>query len=230
MLTLGLLVTGFGCTRTPVRAEDPAEDRPEAGNAAGGDQIAVRPQDESGRATFAGGCFWCMEEVLDEPQGVSSTTSGYTGGDKVDPTYEEVSSGGTGHAEAVQVVYDPARVSYEELLELFWVNVDPTVNNRQFCDTGRQYRPAIFYHDETQKRLAEESRDRVQRTKTFAGPILVEISPASEFYPAEDYHQDFYEKSPLRYKLYKFNCGRTKRLEQLWGKHADGRATQPEKG
>ncbi len=168
-------------------------------------------------ATFAGGCFWCMEHPFDELNGVLSTTSGYTGGHKDNPTYHEVSAGGTGHAEAVQVVYDPAIVSYEKLLDVYWHNIDPTTANRQFCDTGTQYRPAIFYHDGRQKALAETSKERLQREKSFDGDIVVEITPASTFYAAEDYHQDYYLKNPIRYKFYRYNCGRDRRLSQLWG-------------
>lgn len=170
------------------------------------------------KATFAGGCFWCMEEVFEAVDGVVSVTSGYTGGQQANPSYEEVSAGGTGHAEAVEIVYDPARVSYEKLLQVFWRNIDPTTPDRQFCDTGHQYRSAIFYHDETQHRLAEESKRAVEQTKTFTEPIVTEIVQALEFYPAEDYHQDFYKKNPIRYKFYKFSCGRAQRLAQLWGK------------
>lgn len=169
------------------------------------------------KATFAGGCFWCMEPPFDKLEGVISTTSGYTGGHKADPTYEEVSAGGTGHAEAVQIVYDPQRIGYGDLLEVFWRNVDPTTPDRQFCDVGRQYRTAIFYHNARQKHLAEQSRAMIERTKTFAAPIVTEITAAGEFYPAEDYHQDFHEKKPLHYKFYRFTCGRDARLEELWG-------------
>ena len=172
------------------------------------------------KATFAGGCFWCMEPPFDALQGVVSTTSGYIGGQKLDPKYEEVSSGGTGHAEAVEVLFDPAKVSYERLLDVFWRNVDPTVRDRQFCDTGSQYRTAIFTHDETQKRLAEQSKQALSKSKPFQEPIVTEIVPAGRFYPAEDYHQDYYKKNPVRYKFYRFNCGRDRRLEQLWGKAA----------
>jgi peptide-methionine (S)-S-oxide reductase len=169
------------------------------------------------KATFAGGCFWCMESPFDQLPGVISTTSGYTGGSKLNPTYEEVSAGGTGHAEAVQVVYDPAKVSYTELLQVFWRNIDPTVKDRQFCDVGRQYRTAIFYYTEEQRRLAEESRAALEKTKSFPEPLVTEITAASEFYPAEDYHQDYYKKNPIRYKYYRYSCGRDERLEQLWG-------------
>jgi peptide-methionine (S)-S-oxide reductase len=170
------------------------------------------------KATFAGGCFWCMEEALDKVDGVVSTTSGYTGGKKKNPTYEDVSAGGTGHAESVEVLYDPAQVGYAQLLEVFWRNIDPTTPDRQFCDHGNQYRAAIFYHDEAQKRLAEDSKKKLEKSKPFAGPIVTEIAPASEFYPAEEYHQNFYEKNPIRYRLYKYNCGRAQRLAELWGK------------
>jgi len=170
-----------------------------------------------GKATFAGGCFWCMEEVFEGLDGVVSATSGYTGGHKRNPTYEEVSAGETGHAESVEVIYDPAKVTYGKLLEFYWRNIDPTDPRGQFCDKGTQYRSAIFYHDETQKRLAEESKNAVEKSKPFRGPILTEIVPASQFYPAEEYHQNFSQKNPLRYKLYKYNCGRAQRLRELWG-------------
>jgi peptide-methionine (S)-S-oxide reductase len=171
-------------------------------------------------ATFAGGCFWCMEGPFDELPVVVATISGYTGGNKVNPTYEEVSSGMTGHAEAVQVVYDPKKVSYEKLLEVFWVNIDPTVRNRQFCDSGTQYRTAVFYHDEAQRKAAEASKSALERTKPFKEPIVTPIEMAGTFYPAEDYHQDYYQKNPVRYKLYRSGCGRDARLKQLWGDRA----------
>ena len=170
------------------------------------------------KATFAGGCFWCMEEALDKVDGVVSTTSGYTGGQKPNPTYEEVSAGGTGHAESVQVLFDPSKISYEKLLNVFWHNIDPTTPDRQFCDKGRQYRSAIFYHNENQKRLAEASKKLLEQSKAFKEAIVTEIVPASEFYPAEEYHQDFYLKNPVRYKFYKYSCGRAQRLQELWGK------------
>jgi len=169
-------------------------------------------------ATFAGGCFWCMEPPFDELPGVASTTSGYIGGSKVNPTYEEVVRGNTGHTEAVQVVYDPRKVSYEKLLEVFWRNIDPTTANAQFCDHGSQYRTGIFTHGDDQFRLARASRESLERTKPFREPIVTEITPAKVFYPAEDYHQDYYKKNPLRYKFYRANCGRDTRLEELWGK------------
>ena len=168
-------------------------------------------------ATFAGGCFWCMEPPFDALPGVISTTSGYIGGSSKSPSYVQVSAGGTGHAEAVQVVFDPTLVSYEQLLEVYWRNVDPLTPNRQFCDVGSQYRPAIFYHNEDQRRLAEASKATLESAGTFAMPIVVEIVAASEFWPAEEYHQDYYVKNPLRYKLYRYGCGRDQRLEELWG-------------
>jgi peptide-methionine (S)-S-oxide reductase len=169
-------------------------------------------------ATFAGGCFWCMEPPFDKVDGVISTTSGYTGGKVAKPTYEQVSGGGTGHAEAVQVRFDPGKISYEKLLQIFWRNVDPITPNRQFCDGGSQYRSAIFFHDAEQKRLALASRQAIVDSKRFDRPIVTEIVPAGAFYPAEDYHQDYYVKNPVRYKYYRWNCGRDQRLEQLWGK------------
>lgn len=170
------------------------------------------------KATFAGGCFWCMEPPYDKLDGVISTTSGYIGGDKPNPTYEEVSAGGTGHAEAIEVLYNPTKISYTTLLDVFWRNIDPTTRDRQFCDVGHQYRTAIFYHDEEQKRLAEESRAELEKTKPFPEPIVTEIVPAGVFTPAEEYHQDYYLKNPIRYRFYRYTCGRDQRLEELWGK------------
>jgi len=168
------------------------------------------------KATFAGGCFWCMQPPFDKLDGVVSTAAGYTGGHTVNPTYEEVSSGGTGHAEAVEVLYDPKKIGYDKLLEVFWHNVDPTATDHQFCDYGDQYRSEIFYHTTEQKRLAELSKAALERSKPFQDPIVTKITPASTFYPAEDYHQEFYKKSPIRYKFYRYNCGRDARLNQLW--------------
>jgi len=172
------------------------------------------------KATFAGGCFWCMEQPFDKLPGVLSVTSGYTGGHKKNPTYEEVSAGGTGHAESVQVVYDPAKTSYEQLLNVFWHNVDPTVIDRQFCDVGHQYRSAIFYHTEEQRRQALKSKSALDKNKPFREQIVTEITRASEFFPAEEYHQHYYKKNPLRYKYYRNGCGRDKRLKELWGNQA----------
>lgn len=165
--------------------------------------------------TFAGGCFWCMEPAFDKLEGVISTTVGYTGGESDNPTYEEVCSGRTGHAEAIQVEYDPAKTSYEELLSVFWRNIDPTTPNRQFCDVGTQYRTAVFYHDDEQKRLAEKTKKEAEARLSQAA--ATEIVAASTFYPAEEYHQDFYQKNPDHYRKYRLGCGRDERLEELWG-------------
>jgi peptide-methionine (S)-S-oxide reductase len=169
-------------------------------------------------ALFAGGCFWCMEPPFEALPGVVSVTSGYTGGTKKDPSYEEVSAGGTGHAEAVQIVFDPERVSYEKLLDVYWHNIDPTVADRQFCDVGSQYRSAIFVRDAEQRRAAEASRDAVQ--KRLGVPVKTEIVDASAFYPAEGYHQDYSKKNPIRYRYYRWGCGRDARLSELWGADA----------
>jgi peptide-methionine (S)-S-oxide reductase len=195
---LGWLLAG------PVNAADER-------TAAGGGPLA--------KATFAGGCFWCMEPPYDKLEGVISTTSGYTGGHRQNPTYKEVTAGDTGHAEAVEVVYDPAKVDYAKLLDVFWRNIDPTVADRQFCDIGNQYRTAVFYHDDTQKRLAEQSRQVLEASGRFPR-IVTEIVPAGPFYPAEEYHQDYYQKNPLRYQFYRYSCGRDQRLEELWGSNA----------
>ncbi len=178
-------------------------------------QPASTPNHPVAKAAFAAGCFWCVEAAFDKVAGVISTTSGYTGGTRKNPSYEEVSAGGTGHAESVEVAYDPTKVSYEKLLDTFWHNVDPLVKDRQFCDVGRQYRSAIFYGNETEKHLAEASKAEVQ--KRFKQPVQTEIVPASAFYPAEEYHQDYYKKNPLRYKFYSTGCGRERRLVELWG-------------
>jgi peptide-methionine (S)-S-oxide reductase len=169
------------------------------------------------KATFAAGCFWCTEEAFDKLPGVISTTSGYMGGQKKKPTYEEVSSGRTGHTEVVQVVYDPAKVSYEKLLEQFWLNHDPTAIDRQFCDAGSQYRPGIFYYTDEQKRLAEASKAKWEKDKPFRQRIVTPIAAAGEFWPAEDYHQDYYKKNPTQYRFYVTGCGRYTRLDSLWG-------------
>ena len=169
------------------------------------------------KAHFAGGCFWCMEEAFEKVEGVVSVTSGYMGGRVPRPSYEQVSGGGTGHAESIKVLYDPAKVSYGRLLDVFWHNVDPLTPNAQFCDHGSQYRSAIFYQNDEEKRLAEDSKRAIEQSKRFTQPIVTEIVMASEFFPAEEYHQDFYKKNPIRYKFYKYNCGRVKRLEEVWG-------------
>ena len=171
-------------------------------------------------ATFAGGCFWCVESDFDKVPGVTATISGYTGGRTVNPGYHDVSSGTTGHAESVEVYYDPKKVSYEHLLDVYWTSIDPTVKDRQFCDTGSQYRTAIFYTNEEQRRAAEASKKKVEATKPFKAPIVTEITMAGTFYPAEEYHQDYYRKNPVRYKFYRTGCGRDARLKELWGDRA----------
>ena len=188
-----------------------------AGTAFG--QMAKLPATPPGAAvaTFAGGCFWCMEAPFDKLDGVLATTSGYIGGMKTNPTYEEVSSGGTGHAEAVQVLYDPKKVTYEKLLDVYWHNVDPTVTDRQFCDVGTQYRTAIFVHTDAQRAAAEASKTALEKSKPFKEPIVTPIVTATEFWPAEEYHQNYYVKNPIRYSYYRTGCGRDARLKQLWG-------------
>jgi peptide-methionine (S)-S-oxide reductase len=173
---------------------------------------------ETKTATFAGGCFWCMEPEFADIPGVSKVASGYTGGHVKNPTYEQVSSGNTGHVEAIEVKYDPAQVSYAKLLDIFWGNIDPLDEFGQFCDKGSQYRAGVFYHDEEQKKLAEESKKELARK--FSKPVATVIREASEFYPAEDYHQEYYIKSKTRYKMYRMGCGRDNRLEELHGKKA----------
>ena len=168
-------------------------------------------------AIVAGGCFWCVEADFDKVDGVLSTTSGYIGGMVQNPTYKQVSDGKTGHTEAVRIVYDPSKVSYERLLDVFWRNHDPLVKNRQFCDSGPQYRAGIFYLNDEQKRLAEASKQKLEKDKRFPGPIVTEVTKATQFFDAEDYHQDYYTKNPIRYKYYRFNCGRDARLKELWG-------------
>ena len=170
------------------------------------------------KAYFAGGCFWCMEEAFEKVEGVLSVTSGYMGGTVANPSYEDVSAGRTGHAESVEVVYDPAKVSYQKLLDAFWRNVDPVTPNAQFCDHGSQYRSAVFFQNDEEKRGAEASKQAIEQSKRFKDPIVTQIVMAAQFYPAEEYHQDFYKKNPIRYKFYKYNCGRAQRLEELWGK------------
>lgn len=169
------------------------------------------------KATFAGGCFWCVEADFDKVPGVLSTVSGYTGGTVANPTYEQVSRKQTGHAEAVEITYDPAKVSYERLLAVYWRSIDPTVKDRQFCDIGSPYRTAIYTHDAAQAQAAKASRDALEKSKPFKEPIVTEIVAAGPFYPAEAYHQDYATKNPLRYKYYRTSCGRDARLQQLWG-------------
>lgn len=193
----------------------------QAGSGSQGKQSQASPKAapaKTATAIFAGGCFWCMEHDFDQVPGVISTTSGYTGGHVANPTYEQVSAGGTGHAESVQVRYDPRKVNYAKLLDVFWHNIDPVAVDRQFCDHGSQYRSAIFYGNADEKRLAEASKQALEASGRFKQPIATQIVAASTFYPAEDYHQDYYRKNPVRYKFYRFNCGRDQRLEEIWGK------------
>ena len=185
---------------------------PHAAIAAAGDELAV--------ATFAGGCFWCVESDFDAVPGVVETVSGYTGGTLAAPTYKQVSEGGTGHREAVQIRYDPKQVSYERLLHIFWRSVDPTDDGGQFCDRGESYQTAIFVGNEEERRLAEASKEALEQSTMLDDPIVTPIEPAGEFYPAEGYHQDYYTKNPVRYRFYRFSCGRDSRVQQVWGKQA----------
>lgn len=178
-----------------------------------GSATAAEPIPEA-RAIFAGGCFWCSEADFEKLDGVRDVRSGYTGGSEVDPTYEQVSRGATGHTEAVEVIYDPSQISYEKLLDVYWRSIDPTVKDRQFCDVGRQYRTAVFVANDSERKLAEAGKK--QAAMTLGKPIHTEIASAAKFYPAEEYHQDYYLKNPLRYKYYRFSCGRDKRLAELW--------------
>ena len=182
--------------------------------------------DNAGTATFAGGCFWCSESDLEKADGVIEVISGYTGGSEENPTYDDVSGGRTGHLEAVQVIYDPDRISYEELLTLYWRHIDPTDGGGQFVDRGPQYRTAIFYHDDRQRRLAEKSKARLQASGRFSEPIVTEILPLKAFYPAEDYHQDYYRKNPLRYKFYRRASGRDRFIERFWKEPAAQKENQ----
>lgn len=185
-----------------------------------GSIAAAHAQDQSRTAIFAGGCFWCVEEVFDKVDGVIETTSGYTGGVLPNPTYEQVTAGGTGHAEALRVKYDPSRVSYAQLLEAFWQNVDPFDDGGQFCDRGSSYRSAIFVMNDEEERLSREASDRI--AKQFGRKVATEIVRAAPFYAAEGYHQDYHTKNPLRYAFYRWNCGRAQRLEEIWGKKQAG--------
>ena len=200
------LVLSLACV-APLQAQTAAPSKPVPPPPAG---LAV--------ATFAAGCFWCAEEAFDKLPGVVSTTSGYIGGTQRSPTYDEVSGGRTGHTEAVQVVFDPAKLSYERLLEQFWVNHDPTTADGQFCDQGPQYRPSIFWHDEAQRQQAEASKAKYAKLKAFKAAIVTPIVKAGDFWPAEDYHQNYYLKNPIRYRVYTSGCGRYARLDELWGK------------
>jgi peptide methionine sulfoxide reductase msrA/msrB len=182
------------------------------------------------RATFAGGCFWCMEPPFEKVPGVQSVTSGYAGGRVKNPSYDQVSAGGTGHAEVVQIAYDPSKVSYEQLLEVFWRNVDPTDAGGQFCDRGDQYRTGIFYEGESQRRAATESKSALAASGALGRPIVTEVAALEKFYPAEGYHQDFYKKSPARYYSYRAGCGRDKRLEELWASVPARKVAAPQNG
>jgi len=204
-LCLGLLVLGWDALPFYATADSLSQPEPPVGEA------------NLAKATFAGGCFWCMEKPFDQLDGVVSTTSGYTGGDTANPTYYEVSRGGTGHVEAVQVLYDPTQVSYDRLLEVFWRNVDPVDEVGQFCDKGSQYHAKIFTHDEQQQQLADQSKQALAKLPQFRQtPIATEIESAQTFYPAEEYHQDYYLKHPVRYQFYRTGCGRDARLQELW--------------
>ncbi len=201
-VALGTLAAGLAVTLLTVlsaRSESPEP---------GSDTLAT--------ATFAGGCFWCMEAPFDKLNGVRSTISGYTGGHLVDPTYRQVSAGGSGHAEAIQVTYDPAKISYVELLDVFWRNIDPEAVDHQFCDHGTQYRSGIYFHNQAQREAAEASKKALEESGKLRR-VATEIEPFAVFYPAEDYHQDYYLKNPARYHSYRKGCGRDRRLKELWG-------------
>ena len=204
-----LLALGLGSSWMQLSAETPL--------AAPAKSMATGP---TSKAVFAGGCFWCVESDFDKVPGVLSTTSGYIGGRSANPTYEQVSSHSTGHAEAVLVEFDPAKVSYERLVQYFWRTIDPTTKDRQFCDSGSPYRTAIFAQDAEQLKIATASRAALEKSKPFKEPVVTEVVMATTFYPAEDYHQDYYLKNPLRYKYYRTGCGRDARLKQLWGEQA----------
>jgi len=179
---------------------------------------ALYAEPDTQKAIFAGGCFWCMEPPFDALDGVISTISGYIGGTVAEPTYKQVSSGTTGHTEALQIVFDPSKITYEELLATFWLNIDPVDSGGQFCDRGSQYRSEVFYTSKEQRELAEKSKQQLDASDVLPAPVKTAITAASQFYPAEDYHQNYYQKNPKRYKFYSWNCGRKQRLLQLWGK------------
>ncbi len=185
--------------------------------------VVVNAEPDTQKAIFAGGCFWCMEPPFDALDGVISTTSGYIGGTVAAPTYKQVSSGSTGHTEALEIVYNPNKITYEKLLATFWLNIDPVDGGGQFCDRGSQYRSEVFYTSEQQRELAEKSKQQLNDGDVLPSPVHTAITAASQFYPAEDYHQNYYQKNPKRYKFYSWNCGRKQRLLQLWGKAYDQR-------
>ncbi|SEO46700.1 peptide-methionine (S)-S-oxide reductase MsrA [Nitrosovibrio sp. Nv6] len=209
---LGLVMVMFAACEQPA-----ARNQSAAVPAASSSVNLNEESSDTGIATFAGGCFWCTEADFDKVPGVISTTSGYIGGKVVNPTYKQVSSGKTGHIEAVQVRFDPEKTSFAKLLDAFWPTIDPLTPNRQFCDGGSQYRSAIFYHNDDQRWQAEASKAELEASGRFAQPIVTEILPATEFYPAEEYHQDYYIKNPIRYSYYRSNCGRDARLAEVWG-------------
>lgn len=191
-----------------------------AQNAPTTDAAPASKPDSLATAVFAGGCFWCVESDFDKVPGVVSTTSGYTGGTTPNPTYEQVGRGNTGHAESVEIRFDPSRVSYKQLVEHFWRTIDPTTKDREFCDVGTPYRTAIFAQTAEQLKIAEASRAALEKSKPFRAPIVTDVVKGGEFYPAEDYHQNYYKKNPVRYKFYRYRCGRDARLKQLWGDQA----------
>ena len=210
LASLPMLIALAACAPSGAGATSPSSrtaDAPSPARTAGGTAVAV----------FAGGCFWCMQPPYDKLPGVISTEAGYTGGHTSQPTYRQVSAGGTGHAEAVRITYDPRKVSYPKLLDVFWHNIDPVAVNRQFCDVGDQYRSAIFPIGPQQQSEAESSLRAIQADPRFKRPIATRIEPAATFYPAEEYHQAYYRKNPLRYKYYRYGCGRDQRLQQIWG-------------
>lgn len=211
LLTMAVTLAGVGAL-----ASGPANPEPPKKEAV----PAKKEEPKQATALFAGGCFWSMESAFDKLPGVISATSGYTGGTKENPTYDEVSSDSTGHAEAVQIVYDPSKVTYAQLLQVYWHNVDPLTPNAQFCDHGSQYRSAIYFQDAEQQRLAEESKRQLEASGRFKKPIVTQLVAASTFYPAEDYHQDYAQKNPVRYRYYRSGCGRDVRLKELWGDDA----------
>lgn len=219
LLAVAAFLVGVGAlASSPTPPEPPKKEAAQANPAA--PAPAKKEEPKLATALFAGGCFWSEEKLFDNLPGVISATSGYTGGTKENPTYEEVSSDTTGHAEAVQIVYDPSKVTYAQLLEAFWHNIDPLTPNAQFCDHGTQYRSAIFFQDAEQQRLAEESKRQLEASGRFKKPIVTQIVAASAFYPAEDYHQDYARKNPVRYGYYRVGCGRDARLQEIWGDDA----------
>ena len=214
----------FLLTAFNVSAQAPAA-KPAAKPAAAAPAAPATAPSATAKAIFAGGCFWCMEPPFDKLDGVFSTTSGYIGGPKRNPTYEEVSRGITGHTEAVEIAYDPKRITYKQLLEVFWKNIDPVVKDAQFCDHGPMYRSGIFWLDDEQKKLADESKAALTKGQAFGsarpagfkGGVVTEVTKATQFWPAEEYHQDYYTKNPIRYTYYRNSCGRDARLKELWG-------------